>query len=403
MDKRVDKRVDVVVIGGGYAGVMAANRLTRDDRVAVTLVNPRDVFVERIRLHQRAAGTHAAVVDYGHVLAERVRLVVGTAERIDIARRHVRLVDGTDLPYDHVVYAVGSHAAAPDVPGAARFAMPISTLEQADRLRAETRSRPNARIVVVGGGLSGIENAAELAETGRSVCLVTGGVLAPSLHATGRRTVARRLHTLGVSVRDGAGSRVAEVTADGVRLADGTFEPAEIVVWTAGFGVPALAADSGLSTDALGRLRTDETLTSIDDDRIVAAGDAVVASDLPRRMSCQLAEPLAADAAETVLARIRGDRPAVSTPGFAGQCVSLGRHGGLFQLAHHDDTATRWLARGTAGVMIKETICRGTVSTLAREARRPGSTRWAIRDRARGREAAPHADRATVGAHEEDR
>ncbi|EUA29995.1 NADH dehydrogenase domain protein [Mycobacterium xenopi 4042] len=79
-----------------------------------------------------------------------------------------------------------------------------------------------------------------------------------------------------------------------------------MTVWTAGFGVPDLAARSGLSTDALGRLLTDETLTSIDDPRIVAAGDAAAPSGQPLRMSCQAAGPLGVQAANTVLARIAG-------------------------------------------------------------------------------------------------
>ncbi|PWI05651.1 oxidoreductase [Streptomyces sp. NWU339] len=52
----------VVVIGGGYAGVMAANRLTLRDDVTVTLINPRADFVHRVRLHQLVGGSHDAVV-----------------------------------------------------------------------------------------------------------------------------------------------------------------------------------------------------------------------------------------------------------------------------------------------------------------------------------------------------
>ncbi len=105
------------------------------------------------------------------------------------------------------------------------------------------------------------------------------------------------------------GSKVARVTADRVVLSDGRELPSAVTVWTAGFGVPGLAAASGLTTDALGRLVTDETLTSVDDPRIIAAGDAASPSGLPLRMSCQAALPLGAQAANTVLCAHRGRRP----------------------------------------------------------------------------------------------
>src|SRR5262245_28939868 len=66
----MNENTDVVVIGGGYAGVQAANRLMQRDDVTVTLINPRPTFVERIRLHQLVGGSYDAVVDYREVLAE---------------------------------------------------------------------------------------------------------------------------------------------------------------------------------------------------------------------------------------------------------------------------------------------------------------------------------------------
>ena len=163
--------------------------------------------------------------------------------------------------------------------------------------------------MVVGAGLTGIETASELAEQGRRVHLVCGGTLGPSLSRPGRRSVAKWLHRLGVDVLEAA--TVREVRADEVVLADGAVLPSALTVWTAGFGVPELAARSGLHTDPLGRLLTDETLTSVDDPRIVAAGDAAAPSGRPLRMSCQAAIPLGAQAANTVLSRIAGTPPAV--------------------------------------------------------------------------------------------
>ncbi|MGW0941354.1 NAD(P)/FAD-dependent oxidoreductase [Streptomyces sp. NPDC002623] len=367
---------DVIVIGGGYAGVMAANRLTLRDGVSVTLINPRATFVERIRLHQLVGGSDDAVVEYRDVLAEGVRLVVDSVTRIDAGGRSLLLESGGAVGYDYLVYAVGSGSADLSVPGAAGFAHPIATFEEAQRLQAVLEDTPAAApVTVVGAGPTGIETAAELAEEGRAVTLVCGGVLGPYLHPRGRRSVARRLAALGVSVLEGPDTKVTAVTHDSVRLGDGREVPSTVTVWTAGFAVPDLAVRSGLSTDALGRLLTDETLTSVDDVRIVAAGDSAAPSDLPLRMSCQAAIPLGARAADTVLSRIAGERATALNQTFAGQCISLGRQGGIFQFAHRYDVAVGFHIGGRPGAKVKEFVCAGIVKHLAGEAHKPGSYR----------------------------
>lgn len=365
----------IVVIGGGYAGVLAANRLSQRGDVDITLVNPRPMFVERIRLHQLIARNHSATDEFASVLAETVRLVVDTAERIDADAHQVHLRSGEPLTYDYLVYSVGSTAPVPaTVPGADRFAYPLGEWETARHLTARLAETPtDARIVVVGGGLTGIEAAGELAETGRHVTLVTD-VVGPSLARGGRRSVTKRLTRLGVTVVDGAA--VAAVAADHVVLSDGRRLPSAATVWAAGFGVPGLAAASGLRTDRLGRLLTDETLTCIDDPSIVAAGDAASPSGVPLRMSCQLAMPLAACAADTVLACLDGATPRAINPASVGQCISVGRRAGTIQLSRFDDIAVPAHLGGRAAAAIKEAVCAGTVTFLRKEARSPGSYFW---------------------------
>jgi len=140
--------------------------------------------------------------------------------------------------------------------------------------------------------------------------------------------------------------------------------------------VPDLAARRGLRTDALARLLTDEPLTSLGHDRVVAAGDAAAPSNQPLRMSCQAAIPLAAQAANTVLSRIAGAAPAVLNQAFVGQCISLGRSRGLVQLSRTDDTPVNMVVGGRTAASIKEAVCKGTVWGLRREAAKPGSYFW---------------------------
>lgn len=377
----------VVVLGAGYAGVLAANRIlsTIDRRavegraVEVTVVNPAGEFTERIRLHEVAAGSRrSAALPMGEVLHDAARLHVGVAERIDPERRVVHGA-GWSLDYDSLIYAVGSRTATA-VPGSAVHAHAIGDRASADRLGREIAAlRPGAIVTVVGGGLTGIETATEIAERHPelAVHLIGSGQIGSGLSAGGRRRVLAVLRRLGVGVREG--SRVAEVLPGKLIFADGGSLPFSTCVWAASMTVPSLASDSGLRVDQGGRLIVDETLRSPNHPEIVGAGDAVapppaVAGHL--RMSCAAALPLGSHAATVVLAAIGAAGPARPLSiGFVIQCLSLGRRRGLIQLVRPDDTARRLFFGGRAGARTKEGVCRFTLNSLRKERTRPGSYR----------------------------
>ncbi len=304
MTEVTPERTHVVVVGAGYAGTLAANHLRQRSDIDITVINPRSVFVERIRLHQLVADTGTATADYATLLGEGIQLIVDSVDVIETDRRRVLLNSGIELDYDYLIYAVGSTGAtASMVPGYADYAHSVADLESAQRLHYALTDLPlPAPVTVVGGGLTGIETASELAEGGRSVTLVCGPVLGPSLSRRGRRSVAKRLRRLGVNVLESVA--VAEVRWDEVVLTDGVVLPSAATIWTAGFAVPQLAARSGLHTD-----------------------------------------PMGAQAANTVLSRIAGDAPAALSQAFVGQCISLGRTHATFQMARTDEGA---LGRGGA-------------------------------------------------------
>ena len=183
MKNTTQNKTRVVVIGGGYAGVLAANRLRQRPEFEIALINPRPRFVERIRLHQLVAGSNDATEGYDDLLGAGIRLVVDARRPVSThppgrSSWHPE----RNLAYDYLIYAVGSTGNVPaEVRGAAEFAYPLSELEQAERLRTHLQDVPlSAPVIVVGGGLTGIEAASEFAQAGRQVTLV-GDQVGPSL------------------------------------------------------------------------------------------------------------------------------------------------------------------------------------------------------------------------------
>ncbi len=377
----------VVVVGAGYAGLIATNRLlgslTPQERAAVgvTVVNARPDFVERIRLHELAAGTRASVTrPLTALLHPAAELVVGRARRIDPGVVRVATADGErDLPFDTLVYAVGSTAAAP-VPGAREHAFLLADLDGAEGAAAAIRAAGDGvRVTVVGGGLTGVEAAAEVAERHprARVTLVCAGPLVPAMRPAARRSLLRTLRRLGVEVCEQ--TPVAALEEGKAVLADGRVEAFDVCLLAASFAVPTLARDSGLPVDDAGRLRVDATLRSPGDRRVVGAGDAVVV-DAPEgahlRMGCAMALPLGGTAAATVLSGLRGQEPRPLSAGFLLQCLSLGRRRGYVQVVRADDTARGLHLGGRTAAVLKEQICRMVVDRPAAESGRPGAYSW---------------------------
>ncbi|MFB4317802.1 NAD(P)/FAD-dependent oxidoreductase [Actinomadura sp. 21ATH] len=358
----------IVVLGAGYAGLGAAKRAAhaagRDARV--TLVNASDRFVERVRLHQFAVGQKPADLPLAGLLAGTgVDLVVARAAGLDLDARTVRLDGAADLGYDTLVYALGSTADLDVVPGAREHALTVAGAADAGSLR--DRLPGLASVTVIGGGLTGIESATELAEArpGLRVALVTAGSLGAGLGPRARRYLHRTFERMGVAVHENA--PVAKIAADGLTLEDGRYLPADAVVWAAGFRAPSLAANAGLDVDERGRVRVDGTLRARSHPDVIAVGDAAVlpVRGRPARMSCQIGLPMGLHGGTAAAALAQGREPRPARLRYVGQCLSLGRHDALVQFSRADDTPIdRAVLTGRAAARVKEAVVRGTVFAM---------------------------------------
>jgi NADH:quinone reductase (non-electrogenic) len=361
----------IVVLGAGYAGLSAANRIAGHARHAqVMLINARSHFVERVRLHQIAAGQQPRE----YPLRERLRgtgiqLVIGHVQALDPDRRQVHMDSATEaatVDYDTLVYALGSAADTSQVPGVTAHALSVADLDSARELgkRVPDLAAERGVLAVVGGGLTGIETATELAESYPQlrVRLVTAGQPGGWLSARGRAHLRRVFDRLAIDVRPD--TMVTKVGPDGVMLADGTMIDAGLTVWATGFVAPALARQAGLAVDGNGRILVDETLRSRSHPEIYAVGDSAAAyraGGQQLRMSCATGLPTGQCAAAAITARLAGREPSPLRFRYFIQCISLGRRDGLIQFVHPDDSPHDRVLTGRTAARCKELVVRGAL------------------------------------------
>ncbi|MFF3889993.1 NAD(P)/FAD-dependent oxidoreductase [Streptomyces sp. NPDC001914] len=366
----------IVVLGAGYTGAVAAGRLAkrlhRED-VAITLVNPEPDFVERVRMHQFAAGQDLKPRPFDEMFAGTgVELRLASVTAVDVDRRTVS-VTGTDGPaelsYDTLVYALGSGWNDGDVPGVAEHADELASRPGARRLRERLAALEAGKpVVVVGGGLTGVEAATEIAEArlDLSVSLAAHGALGDWLSAKGRAHLRKVTDGLGIEVHEHAA--VTAVTEDGVTTSDGRTVPAAVTVWTTGFAVHPIARATTLEVTERGQIVVDATMRSVSHPDVYAVGDAAMAigpQDKPLRMSCASGVPMAWQAADAIAARLAGTKvPHVAIRYFQ-QCISLGRKEGLIQFVTADDRAVDRALTGRTAALYKELICKGAAWGVA--------------------------------------
>ncbi len=312
---------EVVVVGGGAGGLELVTRLGdrwgRRGGARITLIEKERAHFWKPHLHELAAGSMDLASYETNYLAQShwhgFQYRIGEMSGLDRARRLVHVApfideDGDQVTparafgYDTLVIAVGSLTHDFGVPGVTQYAIRLDTPSQAARfhrrlvnacIRAQAQAGPlrpgQLQVALIGAGATGVELAAELHRTTRTlvsygldridpdkdirlILLEASPRILPALPERLAKSAARLLEGLGVQVR--TSSRVQEVLPDGIRLASGEIVPAELVVWAAGVKAPEfLSRLDGLEANAINQLVVTSCLQTTRDSHVFAIGD----------------------------------------------------------------------------------------------------------------------------------
>ncbi|PPK68296.1 FAD-dependent oxidoreductase [Actinokineospora auranticolor] len=374
----------IVVLGAGYAGMAAAvnlaGRTRRRADVEITVVNATARFTERLRLHQAAAGQELADLRIADVLGDNgITLVYGWVTAVDAAARTVRIDDERVLHYDTLVYALGGVSDTGAVPGAADHAHTFDSAHDAEALARRLATLGTGTVAVCGGGLTGVEAAAEIAEAHPGLDVVLLGRAEPGvgLAPKAKAYVDAALARLGVRVRSGV--EIVKVLPDSVVLDDDAV-PADVVLWTSGVRVSPLAAEAGLAVDERGRVVTDESLRSVSHPDVYVVGDAAAVRQGYGTLTgtCQSGMPTGVHAAISIVRELEGKRPKAFRFGYLHCPVSLGRGDAVVQFTRPDNSPKRSHLTGRRAVWYKETVSAGGWASFGRMSRFPvlGTLGW---------------------------
>ncbi|MFM7547094.1 MAG: NAD(P)/FAD-dependent oxidoreductase [Synechococcales cyanobacterium] len=288
----------ICILGGGFGGLYTALRLNQlawepFDRPEIILVDQNDRFLFLPLLYELVTGEleiWEVAPPFMELLAStQVQFLQGTVLKIDTTEKQAHLQDGSSLPYDHLVLALGGETPLDWVSGAADHALSFRSLNDAylleERLKIlESKETDKIRVAVIGGGYSGVELACKLGDRlgdrGRLRILEQGSKILNASSDFNRNTAQRSLDSRGIWVD--LETRVKAISTDSLTLeykGQTDVIPTDLVLWTAGTQVVSPIKELPFEKNQRGQLITSSTLQLASHPEIFAIGDLAATQD----------------------------------------------------------------------------------------------------------------------------
>jgi NADH dehydrogenase len=381
--------VNILIIGGGFAGVECARVLSAHSGVTVTLISPdhhMEYYPAAFRVFE-SNQVDLAQIPLVDIVPDSVRVVVDVVGRIDSANHSVTCASGKSYTGDYIVIAAGSQSAYYNIPGVSEYAFPFRGSKDVLRIRTHidsifdkcAHSSPEEqliafRFVVVGGGPAGCEIAAGIAHYAHtrarqlsiphdvvSVVLLEGRDRILSMFSEDfSEVVSHKLRELGVQIlpyRRLMENKPWSAILQDVQMGTRT------VVWTAGVEVATLVQGLELPKSKKGRILVGDNLVVSGSDMLYAVGDV---AETERSGLAQVAVYDGAFVARDILARIDNVSRVRYSPPSVSHIVPLNRWSGVVSIGGVVLSGwVGWVARAAADMLYLASRI-GIIKTLHR-------------------------------------
>ncbi|MDE5082593.1 MAG: NAD(P)/FAD-dependent oxidoreductase [Trichodesmium sp. St15_bin1_1] len=293
-----EKTQRICILGGGFGGLYTALRLIQfpwesSKKPEIILIDQHDRFLFAPLLYELVTGelqTWEIAPPFEELLANTdIRFCQGVVSRIDLNQQQVQLENGQAFSYHRLILAMGGETPIEIVPGAAEYAIPFRTVNDAYRLKEKLRvleasERDKIRIAVIGGGYSGVELACKLAdrlpERGRIRLVERNEMILGTSPEFNRESASKALSEKNIWIDLETEVESIEATQISLKYKEQVDTiPVDIVLWTVGTKVAPIVKSLPLTKNQRQQIITNATLQVQDNEKIFAIGDLADCQD----------------------------------------------------------------------------------------------------------------------------
>lgn len=295
---------EIVILGGGFAGVSAAVHLKNKikEEAGITLIDKNSYHLFTPSLYEVATSEEPQKnisIPFTQILGTKVRIVKGRAHSIDLYNKLIRFDNGMNYSFDYLILALGSQPAYFDIEGLEKYSLPLKTLENGVEIKNKINkiyqekiaAGKNIRVIVGGGGFSGTEFAAELTQYRQrlslrhnlpkdkfQITLIQGSsCLLKELDEKVSKIAEQRLKKENIELCFGA--RIKKVEEGVLETDDLKTHKFDVLIWTGGVKANSVLTDSGFKVNGRGQVSVDQNMQVIGHPDIFAAGDVAEFAD----------------------------------------------------------------------------------------------------------------------------